>query len=277
MVPPVTLNVVGCGRVGQTLARLWQAGGWAQVQGLHARTARSMDEARDFIGAGQPCPSLNDLRPARVWMLSVPDTQIAQVATALAATGCEPAIAFHCSGFQSAAALQPLRERGWQVASAHPVLNFASPQTGVEQFAGTPCGLEGDAAAVALVRAGLEAIGGDCFEVDGEAKALYHGAAVFCSNFVIVLQAVAQDTWRRAGVSEELICRLNARLLESSVRNALELGPARALTGPASRNDRAVVGAQAEAFDRFDPLAAEAYRALSALAFRMAGHEASRP
>jgi len=277
MATPVTLNVVGCGRVGQALARLWQAGGWAQAQGLHARTMQSMEQARGFIGAGQPSPSLNDLRPARLWMISVPDTQIADVATALAAVDVEPAIAFHCSGFQSALALQPLRDRGWQVASAHPVLNFASPQTGVDQFAGTPCGLEGDAAAVAIVRAGLQAIGGDCFEVDGASKALYHGAAVFCSNFVIVLQAVAQNTWRRAGVSEELIPKLNARLLESSVRNALELGPARALTGPASRNDRAVVGAQAEAFDRFDPLAADAYRALSALAFRMAGHEVSRP
>ena len=72
-------------------------------------------------------------------------------------------------------------------ASVHPLLNFASPEIGVAQFAGTPCGLEGNAAAVQMLADALLAKGGKSFDVASELKPLYHAAAVFSSNFTVVL------------------------------------------------------------------------------------------
>jgi predicted short-subunit dehydrogenase-like oxidoreductase (DUF2520 family) len=209
------------------------------------------------------------MHAAEVWMLSVPDTHIAQVAQQLADTlapDAPPAVAFHCSGFLSAQALAPLHAKGWHVASVHPVLNFAAPETGVRQFAGTPCALEGADVAVAWLRTHLSAIGGVCFDIDSAHKALYHAAAVFSSNFTGVLQGIAQDAWRSAGVSPEMVQTLNRALLTSTTDNLLAMGPALALTGPAARGDTAVVNAQAEVVAQWHPVAAEAYRALSALA-----------
>lgn len=264
-----TLNVIGCGRVGQTLAALLHQQPRVLVQDLYSRSFSSAEQAAQFVGAGQPVADLADMRAADVWLLSVPDAQVAAAAQALAdAQGAKLAgvIVFHNSGFLSAAELQPLQALGCHVASAHPVLNFASPDTGVRQFVGTPCGLEGDAPALAWLHNALTAIGGRCFEIASADKPLYHAAAVFSSNFTVVLQGVAQDAWRSAGVPPELMRPLTEALLKSTVDNVLAMGPAKALTGPAARGDTAVVQAQGEVVQRWNAPSGEVYALLSQLA-----------
>ncbi len=267
-----TFNVIGCGRVGQTLAALLHQRGQVLVQDLYSRSFSSAEQAATFVGAGQPAANLADMRAADVWLLSVPDAQVGAAAQALAeAQGAKlaGAIVFHNSGFLSAAELQPLQALGCHVASAHPVLNFASPDTGVRQFAGTPCGLEGDAAALAWLHTALSAIGGRCFEIASADKPLYHAAAVFSSNFTVVLQGIAQDAWQSAGVPPELMRPLTEALLKSTVDNVLAMGPAQALTGPAARGDTAVVQAQGEVVKRWSAPAGEVYKTLSELASQL--------
>ncbi len=258
--------------MGQTLAALLHQRGQALVQDLYSRSFSSAEQAAQFVGTGQPVAELAQMRAADVWLLSVPDAQVAAAAQALAeAQGAKlaGAIVFHNSGFLSAAELQPLQALGCHVASAHPVLNFASPDTGVRQFAGTPCGLEGDAAALAWLHTALSAIGGRCFEIASADKPLYHAAAVFSSNFTVVLQGIAQDAWQSAGVPPELMRPLTEALLKSTVDNVLAMGPAQALTGPAARGDTAVVQAQGEVVKRWSAPAGEVYKTLSELASQL--------
>ncbi|BDU52420.1 Rossmann-like and DUF2520 domain-containing protein [Limnohabitans sp. INBF002] len=267
-----TLNVIGCGRVGQTLAALLHQHAQVQVQDLYSRSFSSAEQAVQFVGSGTAATELAQMRAANVWLLSVPDAQVAVAAQALAeAQGAhlKGAIVFHNSGFLSAAVLQPLQALGCHVASAHPVLNFASPHTGVRQFAGTPCGLEGDAPALAWLHTALTAIGGRCFEIASADKPLYHAAAVFSSNFTVVLQGIAQDAWRSAGVPPELMRPLTEALLKSTVDNVLAMGPAQALTGPAARGDTAVVQAQGAVVKDWSAPAGEVYKTLSALAAKL--------
>ena len=272
-----SFNVIGCGRVGQTLAALLHQRGQVLVQDLYSRSFSSAAQAAQFVGAGTPVAELAHMRAADVWLLSVPDAQVGAAAQALAeAQGAKLAgsIVFHNSGFLSAAVLQPLQALGCHVASAHPVLNFASPDTGVRQFAGTPCGLEGDAPALAWLLTALSAIGGRCFEIASADKPLYHAAAVFSSNFTVVLQGIAQDAWHSAGVPPELMRPLTEALLKSTVDNVLAMGPAQALTGPAARGDTAVVQAQGEVVQRWSATAGEVYKTLSELAMQLkqSGH-----
>ena len=267
-----TLNVIGCGRVGQTLAALLHQQAQVQVQDLYSRSFSSAEQAAKFVGAGQPVAELAQMRTADVWLLSVPDAQVGAAAQALAdAQGAKlaGAIVFHNSGFLNAAVLQPLQALGCHVASAHPVLNFASPDTGVRQFAGTPCGLEGGATALAWLHTSLSAIGGRCFEIASADKPLYHAAAVFSSNFTVVLQGIAQDAWSSAGVPPELMRPLTEALLKSTVDNVLAMGPAQALTGPAARGDTAVVQAQGEVVKQWSAPAGELYKTLSELAAQL--------
>ena len=270
-----TLNLIGAGRVGQTLGRLWQERGVFAIQDVLNHSAASAEVACRFIGAGNPVNALAQMRPADVWMLAVPDAQIESVAGALAdhagATNDhrEP-IVFHCSGAQSSALLAPLALLGWQTASAHCILSFASADAAIQQFPGTACALEGDASAIAALQTAFSAIQARCFEVQSSNKLLYHAAAVFATNFLPVIQAVAEDAWLASGVPQDLLPGLRTSLLSNAVANITRLGPAGALTGPAARGDVTAIAKQAVAVTQWDAQADAAYEVLSALALRMA-------
>ncbi len=267
-----TLNVIGCGRVGQTLAALLHQHGVCVVQDLYSRTPASAEQAARFVGAGHVAASLAAMRPADLWLISVPDGQIAEVAAQLVQAqgqAMQGAVAWHNSGFLSAEVLAPLQAAGAATASVHPVLSFATPTSAVAQFAGTLCGLEGQPQALAVLRPLVAAIGGQGFEIESAKKPLYHAAAVFCSNFTVVLQGVAQEAWRESGVPAELLAPLTQALLQSSVANVAKLGPAEALTGPAARGDTAVVQRQGEVVQAWHGQAGEAYQLLSDMATKL--------
>jgi predicted short-subunit dehydrogenase-like oxidoreductase (DUF2520 family) len=273
------------------LARLWQLRGSFHIQDVLTTSPRSAQEACFFIGAGHPVDTLQAMRPADVWMLSLPDAQIATVAQALAAvvqatglagsdgvlTSVDAPVAFHCSGALGASQLAPLSELGWHTASAHCILSFSSAATAVAQFAGTPCALEGNAQACEALSPAFTAIQAQCFPLASENKLLYHAAAVFATNFLPVLQAVAEDAWGKTGVPAHLIPGLRASLLNNAVANITRTGPVGALTGPAARGDTQAIARQASAVEAWDPQAGEAYLALSALALRLAGQTPNSP
>lgn len=292
-----TLNVIGGGRVGRTLAHLFQRAGTCRIQDLCSRDPGRAREAVAFIGAGEAVASVAAMRPAQLWMVSVPDTAIESVAAELAAVvggrvgvgigigvgsgagvGVDRSpLVFHCSGYWAAAALGPLLRLGWHGASVHPVRSFADPAMAVAAFDGTPCGLEGDPAAVDGLGPMFEAIGGRCFRVPSERKALYHAAAVFSSNFTVVLQSLAHEAWREAGVPDEMAWRIQSSLVRGTIDNVFELGPAAAITGPAARGDEAVVRDQGEVVAQWHPQAGRVYRELSELARRLAVARTTRP
>lgn len=275
--PPPRVNLVGAGRVGLTLARLWlDAGPQAplRVQAVCNPGAAGRQRARQWLPATVAVHArLEDLPPAELWLLTVPDTRIAALAQALAVlpqSAVHPAQAWHCSGFLTADELAPLRALGWSVASAHPALSFAQVDTAAAQFPGTVCALEGDAPARALAEVALGAVGGRCFTLQAADKPLYHGAAVFASNFLPVLTAVAAELWQGTGVPAGLVPALSAGFVRRVADNVLALGPAAALTGPAARGDAAVLAAQGAAMAARDATLGQAYTALSTLAGRLA-------
>jgi predicted short-subunit dehydrogenase-like oxidoreductase (DUF2520 family) len=266
-----TINLIGGGRVGQTLGRLLAQAGQVRVQDVLTRSQASAEQALAYMGAGRAVCQIQDLRPADLWLLAVPDGQIAPIAAALAACdGLPAATVFHASGALSADLLQPLRDKGWQVASAHCLLSFASPALALQQFAGTPCALEGDAQALAELRPLLTRLGAQCFEVRTQDKMLYHAGAIFATNFLPVLQDLAEQLWQHSGMPQPVVQHLRASLLKNSVDNIARLGPQAALTGPAARGDTALVAAQTEAVQQWNPDAGQAYQALSALAGQLA-------
>jgi predicted short-subunit dehydrogenase-like oxidoreductase (DUF2520 family) len=244
------------------------------VQDLLTRSQASAEQALAFIGAGHAVGHITDLRPADLWLLAVPDGQIAPVADALAA--CDqlpPATVFHASGALSADLLQALQVKGWRVASAHCLLSFASPAMALAQFAGTPCALEGDAQALAELRPLFTRLGAQCFDVLAQDKLLYHAGAVFATNFLPVLQDLAEQLWQHSGMPQPLVEQLRVSLLQNAVNNITALGPQAALTGPAARGDAALVAAQGQAVQQWNPGAGQAYQALSGLARQLAQRE----
>ena len=128
-----TVNLVGAGRVGQTLLGLLRALPEYQVQDVASSGIASAEHAVSAAGAGRAVRHYSDMQPADLWIFAVPDTEIASAAREMSkvpglqkAAGASPA-AFHCSGFFNAEQLAPLRALGWHLASAHHLLSYADP------------------------------------------------------------------------------------------------------------------------------------------------------
>ena len=263
-----TVNLIGAGKVGRTILRLLAESRQFQVQNVASRRDESAREAVGDIGVGVAC-SVEDMRPADIWLLTVPDVQIRRVSEQIAELSQGPALAVHCSGYHRADVMMPLGLAGCRLASAHPVLSFADPVVAARRFQGTPVGLEGDPEAVSEVERLFNALGGKCFRISSDGKTLYHAAAVITNNFTTVLQALALEAWEEAGVPADMARELNTTLLRSTLENLERFGPAEALTGPAARGDAAVVAAQGERVAEWRDEAGQLYELLSRMAVRL--------
>ena len=149
------LNIIGPGRVGRTLGALLQRAGLCAVQDVLSAEIATAESAAAFIGAGRAVRVLREMRVADFWLLTPPDGAIASAAAALAATGQvrQGDVVFHCSGSLPSTILAQLAATGVLVASAHPLKSFADPVLAVQTFKGTYCAVEGDAAALQLLKA----------------------------------------------------------------------------------------------------------------------------
>lgn len=266
------LNIVGCGRAARTLAKLWADVGTCAIGDVLTRSAASAQDAVGFIGQGRAVAGFGQMRPATLWMLGVPDSDIATAAAALVVSGhIRPGDGvFHLSGFTPSAVLAPLEDVAARIASVHPVMSFADPTLAAGRFAGTPCGIEGEATLAAELAPLFAAIGAECFALDGSKKPLYHAGSVFASNFLVVILDVARKAYADTGVPPEIAGRMLAAISRGALENVVALGARDALTGPAARGDREVVAVQNAAVAAWDADSGKAYAALTELAFRLA-------
>ena len=64
-----TLNIIGAGRLGQTLGRLAQQAGYG-IGSVLCRSAAAAEAACAFIGAGKPHTALHQVAPAALTLLA---------------------------------------------------------------------------------------------------------------------------------------------------------------------------------------------------------------
>ena len=266
------LTVIGAGKVGRALCRLWYERGIFHIGDVLNRRHESALEAVSFIGAGRAVEGWSELTRADLYMLSVPDDAIEACAEKLAqANGVDSAsIAFHCSGSRPSSALGPLELAGARIASLHPVKSFADPREAAASFAGTPCALEGHRDACDILQAAVERCGARVFKVDAANKLLYHAGTVFASNYLVALAEVALICFERAGIPRPQGLSIAMPLLRGTLENVGRLGTAEALTGPIARGDADLVRAQQGALDERDQEIAALYALLGRFAVALA-------
>lgn len=276
---PQTLNLIGPGRAGRTLAALLARGGACVLQDVLSAEYATAQSAVDFIGSGRAVRKLPEMRSAGLWLLTPPDAAIAPVAAALAASGRVRAgdIVFHCGGSQPSSLLAPLAAAGARIASLHPLKSFADPASAVDSFAGTWCTVEGDAAAIAVLKTLFEGLGAQVATIDASGKTLYHAASVLVCNDLTALMEAGLRVYEKAGLDRAIAQRMMEPLVRETLDNVFALGTVRALTGPVARGDAEVVQRQLAALENFDPQIAAAYRALNSIALGLARAQDGAP
>ncbi len=251
---PKTLNIIGAGKLGKTLGRLWAEDGSLRVQDVLNSSLENGVEAVSFIGAGKAVASYAELRAADIYLIATPDDKIGESCEALAAAGLLDAnsIVFHCSGALLSSVLESAKTCGAAIASIHPIKSFADPKQAFATFAGTFCGVEGDEGALEVLIEAFESIKARTVAIDASFKTVYHAAAVFASNYLVTLLDVAVQAYAKAGMPSDIALQLMEPLVRGTVDNVFQLGPTAALTGPIARGDIATAVKQYQAINAWN-------------------------
>jgi predicted short-subunit dehydrogenase-like oxidoreductase (DUF2520 family) len=234
---PSRVGVVGPGRVGTALsARLTEAG--VEVDG---------PAGRGEVPSGEAI------------VLCVPDSEIPVAAEAVA--GAAPLVG-HTSGATPLTALDPAARAGAAVFGLHPLQTFAAGADAAA-FEGAGCAVAGSTPEATEAAAELaRTLGMRPFELTDEQRAAYHAAASIASNFLVTLEAAAEEVAAEAGLEPEESRALLAPLVRRTVENWAAAGPEGALTGPVARGDERTVDAQRSAVAEAAPELLELFDAL---------------
>ncbi len=162
-------------------------------------------------------------------ILCVPDGQIAA-----AAANIRPGVLVgHCSGATGVDVLAPR-----EAFSLHPLMTVTEHGA---SFAGAGAAIAATSpGGLRVARELADALGMRAIEISDEHRAAYHAAASIASNFLVTLQAAAEQLAATAGADRELL----VPLVRATVENWAALGGERALTGPVVRGDEATVARQ---------------------------------
>jgi predicted short-subunit dehydrogenase-like oxidoreductase (DUF2520 family) len=221
------LGVVGQGRLGTALAAALRKAGY-EVDGP--------------VGRGE-------VPRADAILLCVPDAEIPAAAETVAGAA---RLVGHTSGATPLGALRPAARGGAHVFGFHPLQAFANGAA--PDLQGVGCAIAGSTPEALEAARGLAGrLGMVPFEVPDHKRAAYHAAASVASNFLVTLQAMAEEVAADAGLEPAEARRLLAPLVRTTVENWVSLGPEAALTGPVARGDEATVTAQRHAVEAASP------------------------
>lgn len=237
-------TLVGPGRAGWSMHRALEACGWTNT-GVFGR-------GDDVSGAAQQ---------ADVCILAVPDRNISSVADQIHPGD---AVVIHLSGATPVAALDPHRS-----AALHPLASLAEPVSGAQTLASTFYAVGGDPIAEVIA----DELSGKWFRIDDSDRPLYHAAAAVASNHFVALLGQVDRISREIGVPFEAFLPL----VQSSLENVIDLGPTKALTGPAARGDHETIEAHLEALGERLPEEVSAYQALVEQARRLVAGDSETP
>ena len=233
------LNIIGCGRLGKTLAALFMGTELVSIQDIVNLSRASSARTVAFLGQGRVCSTLKQLKPADIYLIATPDDSIESIAQQISEQNVlKPGdVVFHCSGLLSSECLSSVAYLGCHVASLHPSFSFSEPIADINNFNGTYCAFEGDNEALERLLPLFNAIKAQVFIIEKKTKPLYHVASVFAANYVITLLAMSKDCYSEAGLNDTLAGSLTLRLMTQALNKAQRLKPKEALTGPLQRGD----------------------------------------
>lgn len=202
-------------------------------------------------------------------ILAVRDDAIRPLAESLAAARAvaEPHVVLHLSGSQGQEALGALVTSRAALGSLHPLQTIVEPERAPARLKGAWAAVEGMPRAIETGERLAQDLGMRPFRISTKAKPIYHAGAVFASNYLVVVEAVAQRLLRHAGLSDADAWAALKPLVEGTLENLSRNEPREALTGPVARGDTATVIRHLEGLAMDDAIL---YRALGRAALELA-------
>jgi predicted short-subunit dehydrogenase-like oxidoreductase (DUF2520 family) len=155
----------------------------------------------------------------------------------------------HMSGAHPSLILAQAEKLGAAVFSLHPLQAFAREDKAVADLADTWFSLDGTDPRIDQVADLLEKIGNPFFRILPENKRLYHLSACIISNYLVTLLQTGMTALEQSGIPPKEGLTAMLPLIQGTIANVAEMGPAKALTGPIARGDATTVRHHLEALE----------------------------
>ena len=235
---------------------------------LHGRHKKNLPSPLTMtVGDGRlPPPWIGETDTV---ILTVRDDAITPLAASLGNARAinERHVVLHLSGAQGQEALGPLVSSRASLGSFHPLQTIVEPELAPARLKGAWAAVEGMPRAVETGERIAQSLGMRPFTIATKSKPIYHAGAVFASNYLVVVEAIAQRLLRHAGLSDADAWAALRPLVEGTFENLSRHEPREALTGPVVRGDTATIIRHIESLAVDD---AKLYRALGRAALELA-------
>lgn len=236
-----TIGIIGAGRVGATLARLWRKAGYT-ISVIYSRTEEHAKDLATFVDAKVVMSANEVIRCSDLTVLSVPDDAIESVVVLLAhdvsLDGEIPKAVIHTSGAHSVVSLQLLADKGMMTGGLHPIYPFADVDSALEGLIGATFALEtNDTLLHKWLQDLVHTVAGQTIIIPKGQKSLYHSALVIASNYTVTLYAIAEQLLVNLGADKSIADDALNTLIRATIDNIQVQGIPDALTGPLVRTD----------------------------------------
>ena len=265
---PKSITLIGAGNLAQALGPALKAAGYRIEVVAGRNRAESQRRARLLARRlGAKWCSVEQVKPTSdvLWLLHTDDALATTAQTLARAGDWRGKVALHSSGALSSDVLQPLKKAGAHTASLHPMMTFVAG-TSLE-MSKVLFAVEGDREAIAAAKQIVRRLHAEIFPIRKSAKVLYHALGSFSSPMIVATLVTAERVGRAAGLSLPQTRKMMAAILQQTLKNYMERGPAAAFSGPIKRGDLETVRRHLRALKRV-PEAGEIYRALVRSALR---------
>ena len=269
-----TVAIVGAGNLGTALALALRDAGYRIEEIIARQDTASLGRAGKLaalIGGRRSGSVVTSsirkptLSSEVVW-LCVPDREIGGCAEILARNSdWHGKIVLHSSGALSSLELAPLQKKGAAAGSVHPLMTFVRNVR--PSLKGVPFGLEGDRVALRTARRIVHDLGGEPFPLAREHKPAYHAWGGFTSPLLVAALVAGEQIAMQGGISRTLARRRMFKIVQQTIANYFEKGPADAFSGPIIRGDGATVQKHLKVLEEI-PEAKQVYLALARSALK---------
>ncbi|MEX2459212.1 MAG: DUF2520 domain-containing protein [Actinomycetota bacterium] len=257
---PLDLAIVGAGRVGTALGMLLQRAGHRIVAA--SGRADTVWRVQKFLPGVPVVPPRQAVTGAQVVILGVPDDSIRVICSNISTGLHRGMVVIHLSGALGLEVLSPAAHWGAYPVALHPLQSIPEVEAGLKRIPSSAFAVTAShETAWQLGERLARDAGGVPMRVSSQNKSLYHAAAVFASNYLTTVEAIAEQLFTTAGIKDTRTAM--GPLAIATLSNIVREGPTRSLTGPVVRGDVGTIERNLDALKQAAPEAIPAYVALA--------------
>lgn len=265
------ISFIGAGKVGSTLGLYFRQKG-LEIGGYYSRTYEHAKRAA-LLSGSVAYKSIEELmsNSSMVW-ITTSDDALPVLAKEIAQLDIPQHIKLfvHTSGVHSSQILQPLKDAGFPIYCAHPLMAFGQPNESVLQLKDAYFTLDSSLREKKellnnddYLISFFEKVGNQTLQIDSKKKELYHCAASVLSNYLVTLMNLAYDMFSESGMTKIEIKKATTPLLNSTLKNIAENEHmSNALTGAIKRGDGSTISKHIATLQQNMPDKLSLYKAL---------------